>query len=346
MPVNAIKPLLMVIMCLVMDTALAQEAKKDSIAENMLIYQRDVGGWPKAVGDVKVDYHKKLSVPARQATIEDAARNDATIDNDATYKEINYLINAYKQTANKTYLQAAEKGIRFLLKAQDTNGGWPQYYPDSSLYRAAITFNDNAMINTMNILYNVATKSNGFDVVDPALIAPSANAVKKGVACILKTQIRVNGKLTAWNQQYDKNTLAPVMARKFELIGISASESVGITEFLMRLPHPTPEIKTAVKSADEWLNQVKIKGYKFMRITDATQPTGKDGILVADPNSTIWARYYEIGTNRPFFSGRNSIKKYSVAEIEGERRGGYAWYGTWPQQLLAKDYPEWAKKNL
>jgi PelA/Pel-15E family pectate lyase len=322
------------------------QVKTDSIAENMLVYQRAVGGWPKAVKEVKVDYTKKLSTAEKQATLADINKIDATIDNEATFKEINYLVKAYKQTDNKTYLQSAEKGIRYLLKAQNAKGGWPQYYPDSSLYRAAITFNDNAMMHVMQILDNVANKKNGFDVVDPTLVEPSAKAIKKGIDCILKTQIVVNGKLTGWNQQYDRNTLKPIMARKFELVGITPAESTEIVKFLMKQPNPSPEIKLAVKSAIEWFDAVKIVGYRFDHIKDPKQPGGKDAVLMADPNSTIWARYYEIGTNKPFFSGRSSEKKYSVTEIEVERRAGYAWYGAWPKQLLDKDYPLWAKKYL
>jgi PelA/Pel-15E family pectate lyase len=322
------------------------QVKTDPIAENMLVYQRSVGGWPKMLNEIMVDYNKSLSDAQKKSTLADANKNDATIDNEATFKEINYLTKSYKETNNKAYLQSAEKGIRYLLKAQDANGGWPQYYPDSSLYRSAITFNDNAMMHVMLVLDNVAQKKNGFDVVDPALVEPSAKAVKRGVDCILKTQIKVNGKLTAWNQQYDKNTLKPVMARKFELVGLTPSESTEIVKFLMKIPNPSPEIKNAVKSAVEWFTAVQIKGYRFDHIKDASQPGGKDAVLVADPASTIWARYYEIGTTKPFFSGRDSKKKYNIAEIENERRAGYAWYGTWPKQLLDKDYPLWAKKNL
>lgn len=312
-------------------------AQTDPMAENMLLYQRSVGGWPKAVGEVKVDYTKILTDAQKASTLKDVNRIDATIDNAATYKEINYLVNAYKQTSNKAYLQSAEKGIRYLLKAQYANGGWPQYYPDSSLYRAQITYNDNAMINVMEILNNVANRTKGFDVVDQTLVSPAANAVNKGIDCIIKTQIKVNGKLTAWGQQYDKHTLEAVAARKFELVGLSSSESATIVEFLIRVPNPSAEIKTAIKSAVEWFDAVKIKGSRFDREAN--------GVVVADPTSTIWSRYYEIGTNKPFFSGRDAVKKYSVAEIEKERRTGYAWYGTWPQKILDKQYPAWAKKN-
>jgi PelA/Pel-15E family pectate lyase len=327
--------------------AFAQEKASltDSVAENMLVYQRNVGGWPKAVGEVKVDYSKTLSAAQKASTLKDASRIDATIDNSATFKEIDYLVTAYQKTNNKTYLKSAEKGIRYLLKAQYANGGWPQYYPDSSLYRSQITYNDNAMINVMNILYNVANRTKGFEVVDPSLVAPAADAVKRGVDCIIKTQVKVNGKLTAWAQQYDKRTLQPVAARKFELVGLSSSESAAIVEFLLRMPSPSPEIKTAVKNAVAWFETVKIKGYRFDHIQNDKQPAKKDALIVADPTSTIWARYYEIDTNKPFFSGRDSQKKYSLAEIEMERRGGYAWYGTWPKKILDKQYGVWASKN-
>jgi PelA/Pel-15E family pectate lyase len=317
----------------------------DAVAENMLLFQRSVGGWPKAVNEVKVDYHTTLTEGQKAATLKDASRIDATIDNSATYKEINYLVAAFKQTNNKAYLQSAEKGIRYLLKAQYANGGWPQYYPDSSLYRGQITFNDNAMMNVMEILYNVANRKKGFEVVDAALTAPCANAVTRGIDCILKTQIKVKGKLTAWNQQYDKRTLQPVMARKFELVGLASSESAAIVEFLMMQPSPSPQIKAAVKAAVAWFDAVKIKGYRFDRTTDASQPSKKDGVVVPDLNSTIWARYYDVDTNKPFFSGRDSQKKYDLKEIEIERRAGYAWYGVWPLKILEKQYPAWAKKN-
>ncbi len=322
-------------------TVAAQPATTtDPIAENMLLYQRSVGGWPKAVGEVKVDYTKKLSGAQKASTLKDVNRMDATIDNAATCKEINYLVNAYAKTGNRAYLQSAEKGIRYILKAQYANGGWPQYYPDSSLYRGQITYNDNAMMNVMEIMYNVANRTKGYDVVDPSLVAPAAAAVKRGIGCILQTQIKVNGKLTAWNQQYDRHTLQPVMARKFELVGLASSESVAIVAFLMKQPSPSTAIMAAVKAAVEWFNAVKIQGYRFDRL-----PATKDGVVVADPAATIWARYYEIGTNKPFFSGRDSEKRYSITEIEKERRGGYAWYGTWPQKVLDKQYPAWVKKN-
>ncbi len=318
---------------------------QDVVADNMLLYQRNIGGWPKHIGNEKIDYTKQLS-PAEKANLaDDGSMNDATIDNNATTKEIRYLVKAYKKSGEKKYLSAAENGIRYLIKMQDNAGGWPQFYPDSSLYRSEITFNDNAMINAMKVLWDVAYGENNFDMVTPSLKEPAKAAIQKGIDCILETQIKVDGKLTAWCAQYDHKTLQPAKARAFELVSLSGDESVDIVEFLMKVKSPSAEIKSAVNSAVQWFEKSKIKGYKYVDIKDPTQPNGRDRVIVPEANSVIWARFYDIPTNKPFFSGRDSQKKWSVAEIENERRTGYVWYGTWPQKLLEKDYPEWLKRN-
>jgi PelA/Pel-15E family pectate lyase len=318
---------------------------QDLIADNMLLYQRNIGGWPKHIGNVKIDYSKQLSPGEKAGIIDDASMNDATIDNNATSKEIRYLVKAYKKTGVQKYLAAVEKGIHYLLIMQNNEGGWPQFYPDSGLYRSTITFNDNAMINAMNVLWDVVYGTNDFDVVNASLKDPSASAIKKGIECILKTQIRVNGKLTVWCAQYDNHTLQPAKARSYELVSLSGKESVGIVEFLMKIEHPSKEIKTAINAAVQWFRQSRIDGFKYVDVKDATQPNGRDRVLVPEKNSTVWARFYDIETNKPFFSGRDGIKKWSVTEIENERRTGYGWYGPWAIELLEKEYPEWLAKN-
>jgi hypothetical protein len=154
----------------------------------------------------------------------------------------------------------------------------------------------------------------------------------------------VKDTLTAWCAQYNHQTFEPEMARKFELVSISGSESVGIVRFLMRIENPSAEVKKAINAAVEWFKKVKIVGYKYVDVEAPNEPKGKDRVILPDPNSNIWARFYEIGTNRPFFSGRDSNKKYDVKEIEVERRTGYGWYGTWPQKLLETEYPKWLQK--
>ena len=58
----------------------------------------------------------------------------------------------------------------------------------------------------------------------------------------------------------------------------------------------------------------------------------------------IWARIDEIETMKPIFIGRDTVIRYDVSEIEAERRNGYAWYVSEPNELLEKDYPRWKAK--
>lgn len=318
---------------------------QDLVAENMLLFQRSYGGWPKHYEEKAIDY-KRVYTDVEKASIADEAnRNDATIDNNATTKEIRYLLKQYQKDGTKKYLTAAEKGIAYLLKAQYKNGGWPQFYPDLSSYRHEITYNDNAMINALNVLSDVVKRTNEFAAVDASFVPKATKAIEKGIDCILKTQVKVKGKLTVWCAQYNEVTLKPAMARKFELVSLSGNESVGIVEFLMNVNQPNSKIIKAVLGAIDWFEKSKIVGYKYVDVDAPELPKGRDRVLVQDSSSVIWARFYEIETNQPFFSGRDTIKKYKVSEIEHERRIGYAWYGTWPKDLLENKFPKWKKKN-
>ncbi len=231
--------------CATAQNTASTTAKTDSIADKMLIYQLENGAWPKQLEDGSVVRYETPINDALMAKIKATTEKHATIDNRATSREINALVKAYKATANKAYLQAAEKGIDYLFTAQYANGGWPQYYPDKSIYRAEITYNDDAMINVLTIMLNIATKSDDFEVVNPKYINKAEDAVKRGIDCILKTQVMQNGKLTIWAAQYDQNTLKPAKARNFEPASLSTSESVGIVRFLMRTQKPISRYKSS-----------------------------------------------------------------------------------------------------
>jgi len=326
--------------CATAQDAAQNEVRTDLIAERMLVYQLDNGGWPKQLQDGSVVQYETQIDEALMARIKATSAKHATIDNRATSREINALVKAYKITGNKAYLAAAEKGVSYLLKAQYANGGWPQYYPDQSIYRAEITYNDDAMVNVLNIMLNIATQSNGFDVLHKSFAAKAADAVKRGIDCILKTQVIQNGKPGIWAAQYDQNTFEPAKARNFEPASLSTSESVGVVRFLMRIQHPEPAIKKSIFNAVDWFKQAKITGYRFAELPDR-----KDRGLIEDPTAVIWARFYDFKTNQPIFGDRDHSIKSSVADISFERRNNYAWYGIWPNNLLLKDFPKWQKAN-
>ena len=59
--------------------------------------------------------------------------------------------------------------------------------------------------------------------------------------------------------------------------------------------------------------------------------------------SVLWARFYELDTNRPFFCDRDGIKKYDVSQIGHERRTGYSWYNNDGRYVLAR-YKMWKRE--
>ncbi len=113
----------------------------------------------------------------------------------------------------------------------------------------------------------------------------------------------------------------------------------------MSLDNPSPEVKQAVDAAIAWFKTAQLTGIRVERRSDDKAPRGFNKVVIDDPSAPpIWARFYEIGANRPIFSDRDGIAKHSLAEIGYERRNGYNWLDYWPRKLLEKEYPAWQAK--
>jgi PelA/Pel-15E family pectate lyase len=311
------------------------------IADNLLLYQRDTGGWPK-----NIEMAAQLAERERAEILKQKPETDSTIDNGATFTQLAYLARVYTAQKLSRHKEAFLKGFDYLLKAQYANGGWPQYYPPRRGYYTHITFNDGAMIGVMKLLRDIAQPKAAYLFVDETRRALAARAVQQGIELILKTQVILEGKPTVWAAQYDEVTLAPAAARKFEPVSLTGGESVGIVQFLMSINQPDRRVVEAIEAAIAWYEKSKINGVRWTEKRDASKPGGFERVAIQDPGAgPIWARFYEIGSNRPIFIGRDSRIKYSVAEIEEERRNGYQWYVYTPAELLDQDYPAWQKKQ-
>jgi len=311
------------------------------IADNVLLYQRDSGGWPK-----NIDMAAPLSETQRTELTQEKNSNDSTIDNGATYTQLIFLAKVYEAQPQSRHRDSFIRGFDYLLKAQYDNGGWPQFYPDLNGYYRHITFNDGAMIGVMRLLRDVANQKPAYSFIDEERRAKAEKAVQKGIECILKTQVIIDGRRTVWCAQHDEVTLKPAPARTYELVSLSGLESVDIVRFLMSIPKPNATVVEAIEGAVTWFQKSQLNGVRWVERADSSKPEGTDRVVVNDPNAPpLWARFYELNTNRPIFVGRDGVVKYEVAAIEHERRNGYAWYVEEPAKLLNKDYPEWRKKN-
>lgn len=291
------------------------------ITARILSWQSAQGSWPKNKDTTRAAYTG------------DRAKLSGTFDNAATTGELRFLARAFRATGDANCRAALLAGIDHILKAQYPNGGWPQYFPPGKGYAKHITFNDGAMIRLLELLREVAT-ADEFKFIDSQRRDAAAKAIERGVDCIVKCQVIVHGTRTVWCAQHDEVTLAPAAARKYELVSLSGSESAGILCFLMSLENPSSEVIRAVNAGAAWFESAKIEGVSFVR-ADGDRKIIKDA--AAPP---LWARFYEIETNRPIFCGRDGVIHYDLAQIENERRNGYAWYGAWGGNV-AKAHAKW-----
>jgi PelA/Pel-15E family pectate lyase len=306
------------------------EAKE--IAANILSFQSELGGWPKNENTTAKPYAG------------DRKDLKPTYDNGATTDELRFLARIYIATKDEKYRKALERGFDYILKGQYPNGGWPQFYPPGKAYHRHITFNDDAMVRLLTFLQEVGT-TKGYSFLDADRRKKALKAFDRGIACILKCQIKVNDQQTAWCAQHDEIDFRPRAARSFELASLSGAESVGIARLLMSLESPSPEVVKAVEASVAWFETAKLTEIRVTEEKDEKGPKGMNKVVVKDKAAPpLWARFYDIATNKPIFVDRDGVPKPALADIGYERRNGYAWYGTWPQKLLEVEYPSWKKR--
>ena len=320
------------------DTKFLVSKEGQALIDNLLTYQTPVGGWCKA-------YNAQFPREKQAGTSSYGGwKGTPTIDNGATYSEIALLARVAQATNRDDYRQAAQRGIDFLLSRQYANGGWPQrspLEPGDHDYGTHITFNDDAMTEVLNLLLTIMDPmSMEYAFVTADSRQRISDAITRGVTCLLKCQIVIDGQLTVWCQQHDAVTLAPVTARAYELPALCSGESAGITMLLMSLPNPDNATRQAIIAAHGWFQKSKIQGKLWPE-----KKEGSDRQLRDDVHAPLlWARYSDLVTGRPFFCDRNGIPVWSVNDISAERRNGYAWYGTWGEKVL-KSFTAWEKRT-
>jgi PelA/Pel-15E family pectate lyase len=335
------------------DAAWYGTAEARHIADVIVSFQTPAGGWSK-----NLDMSGAPRVRGQSYTPDNLSKHPGaddfdtprdphwnyvgTLDNDATNTELHFLVlvsGAIPGASGEPYRASFLRGIRYLLEAQFPNGGWPQVWPLEGGYHDAITFNDNAVTESAETLNAVAEGMGSYAFVPTELRRSARMAADHALDCILATQVMVKGKRTVWAQQHDALTLAPVAGRNYEPAALSSGESSDVLLFLMGLPHPSSAVIASVHAGVAWLKAAAITGQEW--VGDRGTPGGRH--LEAKPGAgSIWARYYSISTGMPVFGDRDKTIHDDVSELSLERRNGYAWYSSGPQQALDV-YAVWSR---
>lgn len=271
----------------------SQEAVR--VAENVLIYQRHSGGWPK-----NIEMHEELS-EEQKAEIVEQKYDLSCFDNGATTTEMRFLAKVYKHTPDERYLEAFKRGLDCIIEAQSLCGsGWPQYWPKreggvGSLYSNFITFNDDVMVKILKMLRDVVKNDGDFaQITDEVTRQKAQTCFDKGVQCILDCQIRTDdGELTVWCAQHDPTTLLPAVGRNYEMPSYSGSESVGVLNFLMSLPNPSDEVKQAIEGGVRWFEENALENKALEKF--ANEAGERDVRMVDAEGSRLWGRFVQIG---------------------------------------------------
>jgi PelA/Pel-15E family pectate lyase len=292
------------------------------LATNLLSHQSSHGSWPKNTNTAATPFTG------------DPAQRRGTFDNGATLGELRFLARFQRVTGDEPARAALQRGLQHVLDAQYPSGGWPQSHPPGNGYARHITFNDDTMVRILEFLREVP-RSPDFAFLEPARLERYQTAFNRGIDCILQCQVRVHGVLTVWCAQHDAITFEPRPARAFEPASLSGAESARVLRLLMDLKSDRPDIGQAIRAGAAWFARSALPDLRVVR-------SDGDVRVIAEPGAPlIWARFYDIQTNRPIFTGRDGVVRDSLAEIEHERRNGYAWYGTWGQDV-ARRFADWS----
>jgi PelA/Pel-15E family pectate lyase len=322
-------------------------------ADIIVSFQTPAGGWsknlnmttqPRAPGEAfATDNNNRFPSPGDFDQAADPHWHYVgTFDNDATITQMRFLAKVVtaSHTRKSPYRTAFLRGLDYSLNAQYPNGGWPQVWPLEGGYHDTITLNDDAMLHVLDLMHDVAQGSPDFAWVPSGQRARAALSFHNGLLCLLAAQIqKADGRRTVWCQQHDALTLEPTSGRNYELPSATSSESASVVLFLMQLPHPNSNIVAAIRSAVAWFEQTKIMGQSFKK----TDGAGRQ-LLAAPGSGPIWARYYDLGTDRPIFGDRDQTIHDDVNELSLERRNGYGWFRDTPKRVLAR-YPLWLQAN-
>ena len=211
------------------DYARYQARQITEIADNLLLYQRDNGGWIENRDPARI-----LDATDKAALVAEKAEGRGSFDNRNIYSQIEYLAAAFEQTRRAAYRDAAARGLDYALAQQVAScGGWPHTVPGTASYHGYITIADEVTSGLLRLLRKISAGADPFDYVDASTRERAKAALKRGDDCVLKLQIQQGGRLTGWAGQYDPKTLRPAMGRAFELQSIVSQETVEMLRYLM-----------------------------------------------------------------------------------------------------------------
>ncbi|TIS55065.1 MAG: hypothetical protein E5W91_24000 [Mesorhizobium sp.] len=232
-------------------------------------------------------------------------RNNGTLDDNITQSNLGFLIwyDEASQGRDPAVKDAIKYGLDRLLEAQYPNGAWPVFlgrvFPHrlfAAAWRArlpatwsrewvkppgsALVVNDQLIRDVIRLLLTAERYTKRQDLLA---------AARRSGEFLLASQLP--GPQRGWAQTYNLD-LEPIWGRKFEPPAVASRETAGAIQALLQLYLRTGEQRylTGATEAAEWLRKSR-------------RPSGD------------WTRFYELGSNRPLFVGRDNKLTYDDRDL-------------------------------
>ena len=273
-----------------------------NIAENMLLLQNEDGSWDKNL-PIRLQLEPEV---VKQIYLYGKYKNRGNLDNGANWKHLRLLAAVYDVTKVERFRDSASRCLDWILSQQN---------PDTGAWQNAnhpyITYNDDVTQGVLVTFQDILTNDRGdYDWVSDEQRQEVEASYIRGIACVLNTQHKSGG----WGQQHDNQTFEPCWARSYEGPWLATRESGTVCRMLERHLTYVPyvradEVEAAVNRCKLWL------------------------VLTRKRNGT-WPRFVFPGTTTAVFCDRDGNIYDTWEELPDERRYGYGWFVSSPQDAL------------
>lgn len=246
------------------------------------------GGWPYLADIAAIPNDAAAERPTRQ---QDSA---TTLDDSTTQMALTFLIDLDEVVDAGWLTTAIEIGLRYMRASQGSAGGWPQVYPARGTYADAYTFNDGVTNAAITVMLRAYRAYGSEEDRQRAVLA--AEFIRKS---------QLPEPQSGWAQQYDVRDLLPAPARAFEPAAVDSAITASNVATLIEVYAETGDrtLLEPIPAAVDWLERSAL-------------------------STDHWARFYELGTNRPIYPARDGSVRYSLDELSESDQSHYAYEGT------------------
>lgn len=217
-------------------------------------------------------------------------RNMVSFDDDQTQSAISFLMALDQEIDDDSLTLAVDKALEMMQMTQLKDGGWPHVYPKQGNYHDHATYNDEGINDCIRVMME-AHRYYGREEL--------AESLRKAGRYIEISQLPPPQ--PGWAQQYNEY-LQPAWARTFEPPSVCPAVTINnintLIDFYLYFGRRT--YLEPIPDALRWLHEIQL-------------PNGK------------WARFVELGTNKPLYYDRGRIRVNSTSELSIERRTGYGY---------------------